>query len=113
MIEFIKFFIAWYVLIWALPGAIVGIVLALGSEERIAWLDKQFSKDVEKSHANYQCMMSYNIFSRYIDYCITYPLIRHRAYNMPRKLELFMWVNTIGIWSWIVGFIDGVASRLL
>ncbi|EAZ74555.1 hypothetical protein Q5N41_17775 [Vibrio cholerae] len=113
MIEFIKSFIAWYALIWALPGTIVGVVLALGTEERIAWLDKQLSKDAEKLHANYQCMTSYNIFSRYIDYCVTYPVIRHRSHDIPRTIGIFMWVNTIGIWSWIIGFISAVASKLL
>lgn len=113
MIDFVKSFIAWYALIWALPGAIVGIILALGSEERIAWLDKQLSKDADKFHSNYQCMASCNIFSRYIDYCITYPFIRHRANDMSRIFGFFMWVSTIGIWSWIIGFISAMVSTFL
>lgn len=113
MIEYVKLFIAWYALIWALPGSITGILLAFGSEERIIWLDLQLAKNAKDLHSNQQCMTSYSIFSRYIDYCVMYPVIRHRANEKSSKFELFMWMNAIGIWSWMIAFIFAVITKLL
>ena len=71
-------------------GSITGILLASGSEERITWLDLELAKNAKDLHSNQQCMTSYSIFSRYIDYCVMYPVIRYRANKKSQKIELFM-----------------------
>jgi hypothetical protein len=93
---------AWYVLLWAIPGVIFGAILALGNPQRIVWIDKQLSKDVNKLHSNYQNMMSYNIMSRFMHYCIAYPFIRRRATTNSLEFKVFMWANSLGFWCCIV-----------
>lgn len=83
---------------WGLPGVFIGIVLALGDPQRIVFMDKQLAKDVDKLHANWQCMMSANIMSRYIDYCIGFPFIRHRMTTDSVKFRLLMWASSL--WWW-------------
>lgn len=104
---------ALYVLIWAVPFVIFSAVLSLGDPQRIVWIDKQLAKDVNKLHSDYQCMMSYNIMSRFTNYCIVYPFIRKRVSTNSIKFKFFMWVNALGYWSfWGTGFFVLLAKGL-
>lgn len=87
---------AGYAVVWSVPGVIFGSVLALGDPQRIVWIDKQLAKDVNKLHSNYQCMMSYNIMSRFMDYCIAYPFIRHRMTTDSIKFKIFSGSTLLG-----------------
>lgn len=91
--------LAFYAILWALPCAIFGAVLSLGDPQRIVFIDKQLAKDVVKLHSNYQCMMSYEITTRFMLYCFKYPFIRYRVKTNSWRFRLFMWVNCIGFWS--------------
>ncbi|EHU8078562.1 hypothetical protein KZN62_003578 [Vibrio cholerae] len=102
-----------YALIWSIPGVIFGAILSLGDPQRIVWIDKQLSKNVDKLHSNYQCMMSYNIMSRFVDYCIAYPFIRHRITSDSLKFKIFMWFNSLGFWCWIGLIILGLLAKTL
>ncbi len=88
-----------YVFFWAIPGVVFGAVLAFGDVKRIIWIDEQLSKDTKKLHSNYQCMMPYNIISRFMHYCFAYPFIRHRITTSSIKFRVFMCVNSLGFWS--------------
>jgi hypothetical protein len=94
-------FLACYLAVWAVLGAIFGAVLSLGKPQRIIFIDKQLAKDVDKLHSNSQCMMSYEISTRFMMYCFKYPFIRHRVKTDSFKFRLFMWGNCIGFWGFI------------
>ncbi|KKC99419.1 hypothetical protein KY46_12960 [Photobacterium halotolerans] len=91
-----------YAILWALPGTIIGAVLGLGDSKRIVYIDTQLSKDVKKLHANFACMMPYKIMNRFMIYSITFPFIKHRMTTKSLKFKLFMWLNCIGFWGWIL-----------
>ena len=106
-------FFGGYALIWSIPGVFFGAVLSLGEPKRIVWLDKQLAKDVNKLHSDYQNMLSYSIMSRFMNYCIAYPLIRHRATTNSTKFKLFMWANSLGFWSWLAVILLGGLAKAL
>lgn len=91
--------LAIYAILWALPGTIMNAVVALGDPQRIVFIDKQLSKDVEKLHDNWSSMLFTNIAIRLYGYWISYPFIRKRASTASRKFSLFMWFNCLGMWS--------------
>ncbi|KXF83368.1 hypothetical protein [Enterovibrio coralii] len=93
--------LAIYAILWALPGTIMNVVVALGDPQRIVFIDKQLSKDVEKLHANWSCMLFTNIAIRLYGYWITYPFIRKRVSTTSKIFSLFMWFNCLGMWSFI------------
>ncbi|HDZ9267157.1 TPA: hypothetical protein RUZ06_003308 [Vibrio cholerae] len=102
-----------YVFIWAIPGVVFGAVLAFGDGKRITWIDAQLSKDTKKLHSNYQCMMPYNIMSRFMHYCFAYPFICHRITTNSIKFRVFMWVNSLGFWCFLgVGLLVLLAKIL-
>jgi len=103
--------LAIYALLWAIPGVIFGATLALGNPQRIIWIDQQLSKDVKKLHSNYQSMMSYNIMSRFMHYCIAYPFIRRRAMTDSIRFRVFMWLNSLGFWCWIFGVVLALIGK--
>lgn len=88
-----------YILIWAIPSIVIWVVLGLGSYHRIAYIDKQLAKDVDKLHSDCNCMLTYEITTRFMMYCLKYPFIRHRAKTKSRKFSLFMWANCFGFWG--------------
>ena len=90
-----------YAMLWSIPGVVFGAVLSLSDPQRIVWIDKQLSKDAKSLHADYQNMMSHHIMSRFMNYCIAYPFIRHRSQSNSIKFNVFMWGNALGFWSWI------------
>ncbi|TFH89134.1 hypothetical protein ELS82_23885 [Vibrio ouci] len=105
--------LGFYALIWAIPASIAGIVLSLGDVKRIIWIDKQLAKNADLLHANYQNTLPYSIISRLINYCLTYPFIRHRSTTSSLKFKVLMWANTLGFWCWFVVAIYAVIYRLL
>lgn len=102
-----------YAIVWSIPGVIFGVVLSLGDPQRIVWIDKQLSKNADKLHSNYQCMMPYNVISRYIDYCIAFPFISHRITSDSLRFKVFMWFNSLGFWCWIGLIILGLIAKTL
>lgn len=103
----------WYFVIWCVLGAISGIVLSLGDPQRIVYIDKQLAKDVDKLHSDYQCMMSYNILTRFMMYCFKYPFIRYRAKVCSWKFNVFMWLNCIGFWLFFIMLCIALLAKLL
>lgn len=95
-------FFGGYAFIWAIPGIIFGAVLGLGDPQRMVFIDKQLSKNVTKLHSNTGCMMSYSIINRFLGYSLIYPFIRHRTVTDSVKFRVFMWINCLGFWSWII-----------
>ncbi|MEF1255963.1 hypothetical protein QTN94_13400 [Vibrio sp. M250220] len=82
-------------------------MVSLGSIEKIVFIDKQVAKDLDKYYDdqgymkwNYQ--MSYSIGTRLFGYWLAYPFIRHRVTTKSKWFRLFMWINSIGIWSWLL-----------
>lgn len=94
-----------YAILWALPGAIFGIVVAMGSYKHIIFLDKQLSGNLNKLYSESGQLLNpmfTRIGTRFMGYCISYPFIRHRATTNSIKFRVFMWVNALGFWSWII-----------
>ncbi|WP_443088793.1 hypothetical protein [Vibrio sp. M250220] len=99
--------LAVYVIIWSVPAVIMSAMVSLGSIEKIVFIDKQVAKDLDKYYDdqgymkwNYQ--MSYSIGTRLFGYWLAYPFIRHRVTTKSKWFRLFMWINSIGIWSWLL-----------
>lgn len=96
--------LASYVIIWSIPGVIMGAMVFLGDIKRIVFIDKQLAKSLdkyydEKGYMRWNYQMSYSIGTRLFGYWIAYPFIRHRVTTKSKKFKLYMWVNSIGIWS--------------
>lgn len=88
-----------YVLIWAIPCSIYLSVISLGDVQRIVFIDKQLSKNVEKLHSDSNCMFFTSKGTRFMGYCILYPFIRHRATTKSKKFKFMMWSNCLCFWG--------------
>jgi hypothetical protein len=110
--------IGWLVVIFGgywfismIPCGVCLIILSLGSEYRMGFIDEQLSnKKVNipnlKPYAKaFYDMTSYAIGSRFIWYSIAYPLIRHRAVTKSKKFKFMMWLNCSHAYSFIAVFI--------
>ncbi|MCG9576408.1 hypothetical protein L1D14_09170 [Vibrio tubiashii] len=94
-----------YVIAWLLPGSLTLAVVSLGSFKHIIFIDKQLAKQLDKYYdkdgymlPKYQ--MSYSIGSRFIGYCLFYPIIRYRTTTKSLKFRFFMWANCLGMLGW-------------
>lgn len=90
-----------YALAWSVPGAIMNAMVSLGDPQRIVYIDKQLSKNVDKLHSDLSCMVSANIGTRLFGYWFKYPFISNRIVGSSIKFRIFMWVNALGLWSWV------------
>ncbi len=111
------FICAAYAIIWAVPGVIMSSIVALGSYKHIVFIDKQLAKNLDKYYdENGQMRARYQISSaiqtRFMNYCITYPFIRHREKTNSVKFKVFMWVNTLGFWSFGIFTTLGIIAKL-
>ncbi|EHD2271077.1 hypothetical protein [Vibrio cholerae] len=99
-----------YLIAWAIPGAIILSIISLGSLKHIIFIDKQLAKDLDKYYDNNGNMrlnhnMPYSISSRFTSYCLAYPFIKGRVKTKSVKFKFFMWINSLGYWSfWGTGF---------
>ena len=80
----------------------MSVMVSLGDPQRIVFIDHQLSKDVDKLHRDPMCMISAYIGTRLFHYWVKYPFIRKRATTESIKFKVFMWVNALGMWSYIV-----------
>ena len=76
-------------------------IVSLGDPKRIVFIDEQLSKDHKKPHKNWSSMLFPNIATRLFGYWLAYPLIYQRVKTSAKKFKLFMWFNTLGMWSCI------------
>ncbi|MCC4799862.1 hypothetical protein BCT30_21230 [Enterovibrio norvegicus] len=90
-----------YAILWVIPGTIMSAIVSLGDPKRIAFIDERLSKDHKKLQENWSSMLFSNIATRLFGYWLAYPLICHRVKTSSKKFKLFMWFNTLGIWSCI------------
>lgn len=101
-----------YAIVWAVPGAIMSAIVSLGDPQRIVFIDHQLSKNVDKLHANRMSMLSAYISTRLFHYWVKYPFIRKRSTTKLIKFKIFMWVNALGVWSWIVLALSLISLKL-
>ncbi|OOE66837.1 hypothetical protein BZG72_07325 [Salinivibrio sp. PR6] len=113
MIKDVAFFFFYYAIVWSVPGAIMSAMVSLGDPQRIVFIDNQLSKNVDKLHANRMCMLSAYIGTRLFHYWVKYPFIRKRAKTNSIKFKVFMWVNALGMWSYILSFVLMVIGKYL
>lgn len=92
----------WFFIAWCIFCSISGAVLSLGSPERMRFIDDQLSRDPKELQLKPQSMMSYEIITRFMWYCLTYPAIRHRSKAESWKFRFFMWFNFLGFWVFLV-----------
>ncbi|MCG7490370.1 hypothetical protein MHN79_12805 [Vibrio sp. Of14-4] len=102
MIHTVAFILFYYAIAWSIPGVIMSAMVSLGDPQRIVFIDHQLSKDVEKLHCHPRCMISSNIACRLFWFWVSYPFIRKRATTESIKFKIFMWVNALGMWSYIL-----------
>lgn len=98
-----------YAIIWSIPAVIMCAIVSLGSLRHIIFMDKQLAKDLSKYYDDNGYMrpkyqLSWEIGSRCFDYWVKYPFIRHRVTTDSKKFRIFMWVNALGMWSYITSF---------
>ncbi|MCG9726516.1 hypothetical protein [Vibrio brasiliensis] len=92
-----------YAMAWAVTAIITFPVISLGSYKYIIFIDKQLAKDLDKYYASNGYMRpkyqaSWDVGSRFINYCLMYPFIRKRATTDSIKFKAFMWWNSLGLW---------------
>ncbi|SFP81091.1 hypothetical protein [Enterovibrio norvegicus] len=107
-----------YLVIWAVPGTIMSAMIALGNIERIIYIDKQLAKNLdkyydEKGYLRWEYQISSSIGTRLFGYWISYPFIKHRAKTPSRKFQFFMWVNCLGMWSFLGAVLFVGLAKLL
>ena len=113
MIKEVAFVFFNYAIAWSIPGVIMSAIVSLGNPQRIVFIDHQLSKDVNKLHSNRMCMLSAYISTRLFHYWVKYPFIRKRATTDSIKFKVFMWVNALGMWSYILSFVLMVIGKYL
>ncbi|MBE4458280.1 hypothetical protein HJ013_22245, partial [Vibrio parahaemolyticus] len=79
-----------YALVWSIPAVIMVAVVSLGSFKHIIFIDKQLAKDLNNYYDSNGYMRpkhqaSWDVGSRFINYCIAYPFIRHREQTDSKK----------------------------
>ena len=111
-------FFAALAMAWAVTAIIILPTVSLGSFKHIIFIDKQLAKDLDKyydknGYMRPQYQASWDVGSRFIDYCIAYPFIRKRASTDSKKFKIFMWWNASGMWSWLGVFVFGFLAKFL
>ncbi|ANW26667.1 hypothetical protein BA953_21190 [Vibrio coralliilyticus] len=106
-----------YALIWSVPAVVMSAIVSLGSFKHIIYIDKQLAKDLNKYYDDkgYMCpqyQMSWAIGSRCFYYWVKYPFIRHRVTTDSKKFKIFMWVNALGMWSYIILIVSLIFLKL-
>ena len=96
-------FISIYSIVWSFTAIITFPVISFGSFKYIIFIDRQLAKDLDKYYApngymrpKYQA--SWDVGTRFINYCLMYPFIRKRATTNSIKFKAFMWWNSLGLW---------------
>jgi len=95
-----------YAIVWSIPALGMSAIVSLGSLKHIIFMDMQLAKDLgtyydDKGYMRPQYQVSWAIGSRCFDYWVMYPFIRKRASTNSKKFKIFMWVNALGMWSFI------------
>ncbi|PMM06918.1 hypothetical protein BCT63_06185 [Vibrio kanaloae] len=109
--------VSFYAIFWAVPAVIMNAIVSLGSFKHIIFMDKQLAKDLDKyydrnGYMRHKYQLSWEIGSRCFDYWVKYPFIRKRVTTDSIKFKLFMWVNALGMWSWIVLGLSMIFSKM-
>ncbi|MCE7575804.1 hypothetical protein [Aliivibrio fischeri] len=109
---------ATYAITWSVPAVIMNAIVSLGSFKHIIFMDQQLAKDInkfydEKGYMLPQYQMPWAIGSRCFDYWVKYPFIRKRSTTKSSKFKVFMWVNALGMWSWLGTFCFGFLAKSL
>ncbi|OAJ95132.1 hypothetical protein APB76_07575 [Vibrio bivalvicida] len=99
----------YYAVVWSVPAVMMNAVVSLGSFRHIIFMDKQLAKDLskyydEKGYMRPKYQLSWEVGRRCVDYWVKYPFIRHRVTTKSTKFKLFMWINALGMWSYIFSF---------
>ncbi|EIX4880711.1 hypothetical protein MDT46_004163 [Vibrio vulnificus] len=105
MISLLIVMIGGYGILWAVPGGIFLIMVSYGDLKHIIALDKHYSNNLDKlydKHGYLVNQLSTAIGCRYMWYLIAYPVIRSRTKAKSIKLSIFMWFNSLGMWSWFI-----------
>lgn len=107
-----------YAIAWSVPAVLMNAVVSLGSLKHIIFIDQQLAKNLNKYYdrngnmrPKYQ--MSWEISSRCFDYWVKYPFIRNRCTSTSIKFKAFMWVNALGMWSYILSFLLMMVRKFL
>ncbi|KXF83370.1 hypothetical protein ATN88_06845 [Enterovibrio coralii] len=93
-----------YAMLWAIPSVIMGAIVSLGDTKHIIFIDEQLSKNTVSIVSKGEKMHFAQIANRLYFYWLAYPFIRHRSTVRSKKFRFFMWVNCIGMWSWLLFF---------
>ncbi|OEE69804.1 hypothetical protein A1OO_03210 [Enterovibrio norvegicus FF-33] len=96
--------LGFYAVLWAIPGVIMGAIVSLGDTKHITFIDSQLSKKRRNMQLSFPKMHFAHIATRLYGYWLAYPFIRNRATVSSKKFRFFMWVNCIGMWSWLLFF---------
>ena len=96
-----------YAITWSIPAVIMVSIISLGNFKHIIFLDQQLAKDLskyydDKGNMRPKYQLSWEIGSRCFDYWVKYPFIRRRSTTDSKKFKAFMWVNAVGMWSYIL-----------
>lgn len=111
-------FLSVYALVWALPGTLISMTISFGNMRHIVFIDQLLSKDTERLqeqltmhklglYAETHVEIGFKLFV----YWLTYPFIYRRAANASMKFKVFMWLNSLGMWSWILAPLLGLIMK--
>ncbi|WP_237767888.1 hypothetical protein [Vibrio bivalvicida] len=106
-----------YAIFWSVPAVVMVSIVSLGSLKHIIFMDGQLAKDLnkyydEKGYMRPRYQLSWEIGSRCFDYWVKYPFIRKRVTSESKKFKVFMWVNALGMWSWVGVFCFGLIGKV-
>ncbi len=102
IISIVARYLSMSAIFWVLPGTIMNIVVALGGLEKIIFIDEQLAEDLNKLYwpnGEIRKPLHSTIAIRLYCYWLTFPFIYKRSKTRLIKFHLFMWFNSIGIWS--------------
>jgi hypothetical protein len=93
-----------YWLVSMIPCGFASIFISYGNK-RIKIFDDQLCKELDKRQSYFYRDNAW----RFMVYSVSYPFIRHRAKTTSKWFKVFMWVNSIHYYSWVVVFILAVS----
>ena len=116
MFNWLVAFFGVYGIFWSVPAVIMVSIVSLGSLKHIIFMDKQLAKDLskyydDKGYMRPKYQLSWEVGSRCFDYWVKYPFIRKRSTTESKKFKVFMWFNSLGMWSWIIVFFLAFLER--
>ncbi len=103
-----------FAIAWSFVGTIMNAAVALGSIDKIIFIDEQLAKNIDKLYwpnGDIRNPLYSRIANRLFYYWLAYPFIYKRSKTKSIKFKMFMAYNSLGVWVLIFTIITAFMSK--